>query len=269
MEYGKKDWQRSDGRLKTSGRMNQEKGRKLSAYRPADREKSEEKRPNEMMRMESSYGGISLGASRQKKLTMVVHEKRASKGPGLKKDNRELEGNRTASISELRGDFQTNSHSRRDSAFAFREKLSETPQRMMEQIQEMMDENQQRSGEKVLPFMNRKEDEAKSRQIQKGIRESQEKRDMAGHSYWSRRRESYLQEQTEKEEMRRQFFRELQFAREKSSYLMQEDSVVENLFEAFEGVLAEDGTEEDTDGRENPEDNQKNYKKSQDDYKNV
>ena len=51
MEYGKKDWQRSDGRLKTSGRMNQEKGRKLSAYRPADREKSEEKRPNEIMRM--------------------------------------------------------------------------------------------------------------------------------------------------------------------------------------------------------------------------
>ena len=55
MEYGKKDWQRSDGRLKTSGRMNQEKGRKLSAYRPADREKSEEKRPNEMMRMGSNH----------------------------------------------------------------------------------------------------------------------------------------------------------------------------------------------------------------------
>lgn len=196
MEYGKRDWQRSDGKLKSSGRGNLEKGRRLSAYRPSDREKTEERKPNEMMRMESSYGGISLGASRKQKLTMVVHEKRASRGPGLKKDNREIEGNRTAAISELRGDFRTNSHSRRDSAFAFRE--------------------------------------------------SQEKRDAGAYAAWSRRRDSFQQEEIEKQEMRRQFFRELQFAREKSRYLMQSEGALQNLFEDLAEALAEDGTEDET-----------------------
>ena len=86
--------------------------------------------------------------------------------------------------------------------------------------------------------------------------------------------------------MRRQFFRELQFAREKSSYLMQEDSVVENLFEALAGVLSEDGTEEEPDAAEDAEDLDagedaqsarrenaggagKNSKNPSNDYKNV
>lgn len=258
MEYGRKNWQRSDGKLKTSGRLDQQKSRKLSAYRPADREKSGEQRPNEMLRMESSYGGISLGASRKKKLTMVVHEKRASKGPGLKRDNREIEGNRTAAISELRGDFQTNSHSRQDSAFAFREKLRETPHRMMEAIQEMMDENYQRSAEQVLPFMNRKEDLAERQQIQQELRKSQEARDREGCAAWSRRRDSYYQEQSEKREMRRQFFRELQFAREKSRYLMQEELELHSSVMDRAGSEAEDGsaeTPQDPDENENVNNN--------------
>ena len=89
-----------------------------------------------MMKMESSYGGIALGANRCQKMTMVVHEKRRSRGEGLKWDNRELEGSHTVPISELRGDFRTNSHSRRDSAFAYEESLQESPLRMMERLQE-------------------------------------------------------------------------------------------------------------------------------------
>lgn len=266
MEYDRKDWQRSDGKLKSSGRADQEKNRRLKAYRPSDREKTEEERPNEMLRMESSYGGISLGASRQKKLTMVVHEKRTARGPGLKKDNKEIEGNRTAAISELRGDFRTNSHSRRDSAFAFRESLRETPQRMMEQIQEMMDENHQRSGEQVLPFMNRKEDLAEKNEIQKELRESQEKRDMGAYAAWSRKRDRFRQEETEKAQMRRQFFRELQFATEKSRYLMQGEGGLQNFFEDLAAALAEDGTEDET---ENGTGDDKDLKKDQNDYKNV
>ncbi len=248
VKYEKKDWQRSDGKMKSIGRADQNKSRRLRAYKPSDREKTQEERPNEMLSMENSYGGISFGASRQKKLTMVVHEKRVSRGPGLKKDNKEVEGNRTATISRLRGDFKTNSHSRRDSAFAFKESIKETPRRMMEKIQQMMDENHQRSAEQVLPFMNRKESQAERDQIQRELRESQERRDMGAYASWSRRRDSFRQEETEKEQMRRQFFRELQFVGEKSRHLMQEEGKTQTFFEDLTAALAADATE---DGTEN------------------
>lgn len=254
MEYGKKDWQRSEGRYRSLGKDSREKEKPLSAYHPAERENTRERRPNEMMTMESSYGGIAFGASRSRKMTMVVHEKRRSRGRGLKKDNRELEGSRTASISELRGDFRTNSHSRQDSAFAYEEDLHESPLRMMERLQEMMDENVQQSGQKVLPFLNRKQDEAERKEIQEQLRTSLETGDRPGYQLWNQRQEAFLQERSEKEEMYRRFYRELQFTREKSKKLMQkEEASLKKLMQAAsEGM--DGGTQE-----ENPTENQEKH----------
>lgn len=220
MKYAKKDWQRSDGKYRSLGKESREKEKQLSAYHPAGWENTKERRPNEMMKMESSYGGIALGANRCQKMTMVVHEKRRSRREGLKWDNRELEGSHTVPISELRGNFRTNSHSRRDSAFAYEESLQESPLRMMERLQEMMDENYQLSGQKVLPFLNRKRDAAWRKEIQENLRESLEKENRSGYLLWSRRQEAFAREQSEKSEMYRRFYRELQFAREKSRKLM-------------------------------------------------
>lgn len=245
MEHVGKNWRRSEGKLRTLGRENQQKGRKLHAYRPAEREKPQEKKPNEMMRMESSYGGISLGASRDRRMKMVVHETRRHNGPALEKDRQEVEGSRTASIAELRGDFKTNSHSRSKSAFVYEESMEETPHRMMERIQEMMDENNQQSAEQVLPFLNRKEDKRRSKEIQKELRENQEQENMAEYEVWNHRREDFAREQSEKKQMRQQFFRELSFAREKSRRLMRGEglrlSAVEELLSRIsEGTAAED-----------------------------
>lgn len=220
MEYGKKDWQRSDGRYRSMGKEEKSANKPLSAYHPADRENTRERRPNEMMTLESAYGGISFGANRRREMTMVVHEKRRSQGPGLKKDNRELEGGHTASLSELRGDFCTNSHDRRESALSYREELAESPLRMMERLREMMDENEQESGKKVLPFLNRRQEEAQKREIQEKLRESLEQGDNVGYQLWTKMQETFLQEKSEKETMYRQFYRELQFAREKAQKLM-------------------------------------------------
>lgn len=254
MEYGKKDWQRSEGRYRSLGKDSREKEKPLSAYHPAERENTRERRPNEMMTMESSYGGVALGASRSRKMTMVVHEKRRSRGPGLKKDNRELEGSRTASISELRGDFRTNSHSRRDSAFAYEEDLHESPLRMMEHLQEMMDENYQQSGQKVLPFINRKQDAADRKEIQEQLRASLEKGDSSGYQLWNQRQEAFLQERSEKEEMYRRFYRELQFTREKSKKLMQKEEVFSpNLMQA--ALQGMDGGTQEENPAENPAEN--------------
>lgn len=251
MEYGRRDWQRSDGRYRSLGKDSREKNKPLSAYHPAEWEQTKEKRPNEMMTMESSYGGISLGASRRQRMTMVVHEKRRSYGNGLKKDNRELEGNHTASISSLRGDFRTNSHSRKDSAFVYEEALQESPLRMMERLQEMMDENEQESGEKVLPFLNRRQDAAEQKEIREQLRESLEKGDSYGYQMWNQRQESFRQERSEKEEMYRRFYRELQFTREKSQKLLQKDEGF--LYKAVQAAMSEmdEGAQE-----EKPEENE-------------
>lgn len=223
MEFSKKDWLRSEGRIRIEGRDDLRTGKKLHAYHPAERENARESRPNEMLRMESSYGGISIGANRKQKMTMVFHEKRQHNGPSLKKDEQEVDGNRAVSLSELRGDFRTNSHDRVKSAMVYQEKTEETPPRMMSRIQEMMDENRQKSGEKMLPFMNRKEDLKTRERIEQGLRASLEQRNMQEYGRWDRTRESFRREQTEKAEMRRRFYQNLQFAREKSRRLLREE----------------------------------------------
>lgn len=244
MEYSKKDWQRSDGRYRSMGREEQNKEKRLTAYHPSEREQSKEKRPNEMMTMESSYGGIAFGANRKQKMTMVVHEKRSSGKPALKNDNKQVEGSRKTPIGKLRGHFYTNSHDKEDSAFTYEESLETTRQKMMEHLKEMMDETHQRSGEQVLPFLNRKEDKEKQKEITEQLREHREKGNRAESILWSQREESFKQEQAEKEQMYRQFYRELEFAREKSKKLMKEDSLFVLPF--FEEVLQEqeDGSQE-------------------------
>lgn len=244
MEYGKKDWQRSDGQYRSTGRDSQEKEKRLSAYHPAEKEKTKEEKPNEMMTMESSYGGIAFGANRKQKMTMVVHEKRSSHGPGLKNDNRRVDAGHKTEISGLRGTFYTNSHDREDSAFAYEENLQETHQRMIERLQEMMDETHQKSGEQVLPFLNRKEDKEKQKEISEQLREHREKGNREESILWEKRQESFKQEQAEKARMYRQFYRELAFAREKSKKMMKEDVVLPLAF--FEEVLQEqeDGSQE-------------------------
>lgn len=240
--HAEKDWRRSEGRLRVHGKGEQRKDRKLHAYRPSEQENSREKRPNEMMRMESSYGGIVMGASRSRKMKMVVHETRRHNGPTLEKDQKEVEGGRMASLSELRGDFHTNSHSRSRSAFVYEETLEETPLKMLERIQEMMDENCQESAERILPFLDKKEDEQLRQEIQGRLRLSQEQEHMEEYSCWNRIREDYNREQSEKEQMRKQFFRELSFAREKSRRLMRTE---EAALSAFDGsVFGISGAEE-------------------------
>lgn len=244
MEYGKKDWQRSEGRYRSLGREEQDKEKRLSAYHPAESERTKEKKPNEMMTMESSYGGIAFGANRKQKMTMVVHEKRSSHGSGLKNDNRQVEGSRKTPISSLRGTFYTNSHDSEDSAFAYEEDLQETQQKMIERLREMMDENHQRSGEQVLPFLNRKEDREKQKEIAEQLREHREKGNRKESILWEKRQETFKQEQAQKERMYRQFYKELAFAREKSKKLMKEDVVLPSVF--LEEVLQaqEDGSQE-------------------------
>ncbi len=247
MEYGKKDWQRSEGQYRSLGREERDKEKCLSAYHPADREKTKEKQPNEMMRLESSYGGITFGANRERKMTLVVHEKKRAAGPGLKKDNREVEGAATASFSQLRGDVRTNSHDRLDSALMYQESLEKTPLWMMTHLQEMMDELSIKSGEKILPFLDRKADRAKHKEIQKMLRESQEKGDCAGYRMWSARQEDFQREQTEKEQLRLKFYRELTFAGKKAGELMKEDGAMRNLFfEAMAEMETEEGAEDES-----------------------
>lgn len=241
MEYEKKDWQRSDGRYRSLGKEKKDKKKPLTAYHPPEIENSAQKRPREMMKMESSYGGIAWGANREKELTMVVHERRRAKGPGLKKDQREVEGSRIAAISELRGDFRTNSHSRRDSAIVYKERLEETPLYMMERIQEMMDENYQQSGQKVLPFMRKREDEELRKEIQEQLRASLEKDDRSGTQFWSREQESFYQERSEKQEMYRRFYRELEFTQEKAKNLIKKEDPIRTF---YFGTLAGDATED-------------------------
>lgn len=258
MEYERKDWKRSDGRYRNHGKESMEKEKPLSAYHPAEYENTKEKRSAEMMRMESSYGGIALGANRQKEISMVVHEKRRSAGCGLRKDHQEIEGRHTAAISELRGDFRTNSHSRQESAFIYKEEQETTPLRMMERIQEMMDENVQQSGRNVLPFMRRREDEKERKEIQQQLRSSLEKGDTIGYQLWNRKQESFFQEQSEKQEMYRKFYRELEFSKEKAKKLMHKDVTVP----AGEFKIPEEKTEEiPPQDQENPPE-EKNYKKS-------
>lgn len=220
MEHVKKDWQRSEGRVRSVGKSDLRTDKKLRAYHPAERERSRENRSNEMMRMENSYGGIAIGASRRKKMTMVFHEERRHNGPGIKKDEREVEGSRTVSLSRLEGDFRTNSHDRTDSAMIYRERMEESPVRMMRKLQEMLDENRQTSGEKTLPFLNLKKDRQEREDTERELRESLEKRRMSEYDRLRDKRESLRQEDAEKEQMRRQFYQNLSFAREKSRRLM-------------------------------------------------
>lgn len=251
MEYDKKDWQRSEGRYRNLGKDSLEKDRPLSAYRPSERERSKKNAPHEMMTMESSYGRIAFGSDRQQKMTMVVHEKRTPEGPGLKRDNREVDGDSAVRIGELRGDIRTNSHSRKDSAFVYKENLQETPFRMMERLQEMMDENYQRSGQKVLPFLSRKEDQAEEKAIREQLRNSVEKGNRQEHLLWSRRREDFLQEKAEKEEMYRNFYRQIRFVQEKAKRLR---PVGENQTEYLQhdGLpLAEENPEDGNSGENN------------------
>lgn len=244
MKYDKKDWQRSDGRYRSMGREEQKKEKRLTAYNPSEKEQTKEMRPNEMMTMESSYGGIAFGANRKQKMTMVVHEKRSSYGLGLKNDNKQVEGSRKTPIDMLRGDFYANSHDKEDSAFVYEESLETTYQKMIEHLREMMDETHQRSGEQVLPFLNRKEDKEKEKEITEQLRKHREKGNQSESIIWSQRQEAFKQEKAEKEEMYRHFQRELMFTKEKSKKLMKEDMVQSLSF--FEEVLeeVEDGTEE-------------------------
>lgn len=245
MEYEKKDWQRSDGRYRSFGKNSREKERRLSAYHPAEWENTKERRPNEMMTMESSYGGIAFGASRCGKMTLVAYEKRSINGPTLKKDNQEIEGNRTVKINELRGNFRTNSHSRQDSALVYEEDLQESFIHIKERLQEMMDESSPRSAKKTFPFLNRKEDKEKRKEIQEQLRISQENGDKAGYEFWSTYQEHFQQEFTEKEQMRLNFYRELMFAKEKAKKMVMDDApLAVSLFKAIGEADLDDGTEE-------------------------
>ena len=194
MERVKKDWQRSEGRVRSVGKSDLRTDKKLRAYHPAERERSRENRSNEMMRMENSYGGIAIGASRRKKMTMVFHEERRHNGPGIKKDEREVEGSRTVPLSRLEGDFRTNSHDRRDSAMLYRERLEESPVRMMRKLQEMLDENRQESGERTLPFLDLRKDRQEREDTERELRESLEKRRMSEYDRLREKRESLRQE---------------------------------------------------------------------------
>ncbi len=220
MEHVKKDWQRSEGRVRSIGKSDLRTDKKLKAYHPAERERSRENRSNEMLRMENSYGGIAIGASRRKKMTMVFHEKRRHNGPSIKEDERKVEGSRMAPLRQLEGDFRTNSHDRVDSAMIYRENLEESPVRMMRRLQEMMDENRQESGERNLPFLDRRKDRQEREDTERALRESLEKRRKSEYDRLREKRESLRQESAEKEQMRRQFYQNLSFAREKSQRLM-------------------------------------------------
>lgn len=249
MEYDKKDWQRSDGRYRSMGREEQNKQKRLTAYQPAKREQTKEDRPNEMMRMESSFGGIAFGANRKRKMTMVVHEKRSSHTQALKNDNKRVEGSRKTPIGRLCGDFYTNSHDKEDSAFTYEENLETTRQKMIDHFKEMMNETNQRSGEKVLPFLNEKEDKEKQKEISHQLREHREKGNRAESIHWSQIEESFKQEQVQKEQMYRQFYKELEFVREKSKKLMKEDdtlsiSFLKQILEESEDSSQEKPTED-------------------------
>lgn len=265
MGYEKKDWQRSDGKLRTAGKESREKEKRLKAYHPSDKENTKEKRPNEMMTMESSYGGISFGSSRERKMTMVVHEKRSVNGPGLKKDNHEVEGNSAVALGEKKKGFRTNNHSREDSALAYTESLEMSPLRMMERIQKTVEHHSQKAGEQVLPFLEQEKEKRSSEEIRDGLRESLEKQDGELYQFWSRKQEHFLREKTEKEQMRKAFYKELTFAREKSKRLMKEDVPLLTEFKELLENVAE--TQEEPSSEE--VNLSKEHKKESFDYKNV
>ena len=240
------------------GKDSRKTDKPLSAYRPSERERNKEDAPHEVMTMESSYGKIAFGSDRQQKMTMVVHEKRTPCGPGLKMDNREVRGESAVRINEIRGDIRTNSHSRSDSAFVYKENLKETPFRMTEHLQEMMDEKYQRSGQKVLPFLRKKEDAEEEKIIEEQLRNSIEKGNRQKYLLWSHRREDFLQEKSEKEQMYRDFYRQIRFVQEKSKRMKKTD--VDNLEYRQHGMLpiTEEGS-----GEENSEENNDKKKKKQ------
>lgn len=244
MKYDKKDWKRSDGQYNTMGKEDKNKEKRLTAYQPADREKSKEERPNEMMTMESSYGGISFGANRKRKMTMVVHEKRSSHGPGLKNDNKQVEGSSKRLVGRLRGKLYANSHDREDSAFSYEESLETSQQKMMNHLKEMLHKTHQKSGEQVIPFLNQKEDKEHQKEIMEQLRTNREKGNREETMFWEREQETLKQELAQKERMYHQFYKELEFSKEKAKKLMKEDVVQPLAF--FEEVLQEqeDGTEE-------------------------
>lgn len=261
MEYDKKDWKRSDGQLRAIGREGQDWEKKLTAYQPSEQENTREQRPNELFKLESSYGGISFGANRQGKLKMAVYEKRRSNEAGLKRDNQEVQGSRTAGFMELRGDFYANSHKRADSALVYEAKKETPALKMAEQMQELLDEVKQSSAERELSFFNRRAGEAEEKEIQGQLRRSLENGDREAAALWSRRRETFLQEKAQKEQMYRKFYKELVFAKEKAERFKKADCAVYHELFAEMVSEAEDGTEEEADSGTNQKEKTKRGRK--------
>ncbi len=154
---------RSDVDLRQMSSEKNHENNRMEGYEPSDYEQ-EEKRPRERMRLENSYGKLTLGMSEDGAFVFSVSEKRKSGNGPVTADETKVMGSR---MSEKEDGVFMNSHDASKSAEVYKEDLS-TRYHQLEMLERMkksaLDEGTAAVLEK-MPFLTVSDDKARLRQL--------------------------------------------------------------------------------------------------------
>lgn len=154
---------RSDVDLRQMSSEKNHENNRMEGYEPSDYEQ-EEKRPRERMRLENSYGKLTLGMSEDGAFVFSVSEKRKSGNGPVTADETKVMGSR---MSEKEDGVFMNSHDASKSAAVYKEDLS-TRYHQLEMLERMkksaLDERTAAVLEK-MPFLTVSDDKARLRQL--------------------------------------------------------------------------------------------------------
>jgi hypothetical protein len=143
-------------------------------------EQSGDKKMDEIFRMGNSFGDISLGMNKNQETALVVRKKGNQNGPSLKREQKELNQQRSAAFHNRDGKMQVNKGMPQKGAFAFQTHEPEIrTKRLLEDTGQFVQKADQKTVQEMMPFMGDQIRQKELHTIEKVERESIEQREPA------------------------------------------------------------------------------------------
>lgn len=112
----------------------------------------------EMSTIKNSFDNISIGADEKGSITVTASSNKSYKGPTLSSVRKKLRGSRNRRTPEHFGEFYTNSHNPKNSAFAFKARKNLTANRILTEFKNTSKNRISDEQRETVPFLNLEKD---------------------------------------------------------------------------------------------------------------
>lgn len=173
-EKKEKNIKRSEEILRIKDHRGKEERPELSDYRRRFSKKrgpSEGEGLRETFRMENSYGRIAIGSGPDRKMTVLVSEKRRWNDAPISQREKRLEESREIKRYTSRGRIISNQGSQERGAVAFRYDWGENVRNVLEKMDAYAGKHQQETLEEMTPFLAHRKDRERKKRLEEEIRE--------------------------------------------------------------------------------------------------